>query len=202
LLNRESFRDIKYGQVHIRTTKQGQRIKYTCPRCSRNYKVAARRVGEKHLCSHCGKSSRINPPEGVRIAAAGPPEQSPPVVESAVLGYLQDYLDTLRPDQEWFFESRPGERLHPVMLRRIFCFYAKQAGLNEKYSWHALRHGRGVFINDKFDDLVMVRDSLRQKSLSAAEFYVNLSPKKQARYQKELDEEVGKMDLGLEPEQL
>lgn len=198
ILCRECFRDLKYGQVHIRTKKQGQRIKFTCPECKRRYRVSATRIGSNHECSHCGMASRITLPAGSTLLDTAPPEKSPPVVETAVQAYVESYLEKLRPDQTWLFESAPGRPLRPSQMRKIFCFYLIQTKLNRKYSWHALRHGRGVMIMDKFEDLVMVRDSLRQKSLSAAEFYVNLSPKKQAAYRDALDKVVGELDLGID----
>jgi len=103
----------------------------------------------------------------------------------------------MRPEQTCLFESSPGRQLNKDHLRAIFNSYVMLAGLNRKYSWHALRHGRGVLIMDQFEDLVMVRDSLRQKSLSAAEFYVNLSPKRRQEYQNTMDGVTKNMDLGM-----
>jgi len=198
LLCRETFRDLQYGQVHIRTTKQGVRVPYTCRECKRRYRVSAARAGQEQACGHCGTKGRITLPQTFRNADTRPPEKSPPVVESAVIAYVQKYLsECMRPDQQWLFEGAPGRHLHRDSLRAILNHYLMAAGLCSKYSWHALRHGRGVLVYDKFDDLVMVRDSLRQKSLSAAEFYVNLSPKKQAAYRSALDDVVKDMDVGV-----
>jgi hypothetical protein len=61
------------------------------------------------------------------------------------------------------------------------------------YSWHALRHGRGIYIWERFKDLVKVKDALGQKSLSAAEWYVNLSPAQREDALKVLDKDAMEM---------
>jgi integrase len=199
LINRETFRDLEHGEVHIRTKKQGMRVRYTCPDCKRRYRVAAARAGQMQTCGHCGAQGKIRLPQGVTKADAAPPECSPPVVETVVHDYVRNYLDNvMRPEQEWLFESAPGKRLARDYLRQIFNRYSMAAGLNPKYSWHCLRHGRGVMIMDQFDDLVMVRDSLRQKSLGAAEFYIHLSPAKAAKYREALDRVSDKLEIGME----
>jgi len=198
LMHRESLRDLEHGQLHIRTTKQGVRVPYTCENCKRRFRVSALRAGQEQTCSHCGKAGTITIPRTLRGIDTAPPEKSPPVVETVVLEYLREYLkEYMREEQEWLFEGGAGKPIAKDYLRQILNYYIMAAGLNPKYSWHALRHGRGVLLMDEFDDPVMVRDSLRQKSLGAAEFYIHLSPKKQALYRATLDKASKKLDIGL-----
>jgi len=199
LLTRDALRDLAFGQLHIRTTKQGLRVVFVCAGCKRRFRVAAHRSGEEQECGHCGTKGIIRLPRGTPKDRIGPPEKSPPVVEQAVQDYLTRYVrEAMRPEQNWLFEAAPGKPMTKNHLRNIFNSYIMLAGLNPKYSWHTLRHGRGVLLADQFDDIIMVRDSLRQRSVSAAEFYMHLSPRKQAKYRDALDGVSQGLDLGLD----
>lgn len=116
-----------------------------------------------------------------------PPEKSPPVVETKVLEYVRIYLQGMRPDQRWLLESTPGEHISESHMHRVFNHYVLAAKLDPAYSFHALRHGRGVRIYEKFEDFVMVRDMLRQKSISSTEWYMHLSPQRKQKLRDALD---------------
>lgn len=183
ILERDNFRALE-DQVYIRTKKQEPRVRVTCS-CGRRWRVAARRVGTEVPCPNCLSLARV---KGDKSMDTNPPERSPPVVESRVKDYLKVYLaESMRPDQRWLIEGHKGEHLSTRMLEVVFGHYVMAAGLDPVYSYHSLRHGRGVMIYERFNDPVMLRDMLRQKSLGATEFYMHLSPAQQQKYLSVLD---------------
>lgn len=95
----------------------------------------------------------------------------------------------MQPAQRWLFPTGPERHIHPETLRKIFAHYVLKSGLDPAYSWHSLRHGRGVVVFERFEDSVMVRDMLRQKSLSSAEMYMHLSPKRAEALRLQLESE-------------
>lgn len=194
ILERASFRYLDDGQVMLRTKKQVPRIPLNCSHCGRRWRISGKLIKEgrkKANCPRCNETSNI--PLGLNIDL-NPPEYSVPAVETKVLDYIEEYLDQMRPDQQWLLESKPGTRLSSVQLRRIFNSYAQLCGLPPEYSYHSLRHGRGVLIWERFKDLVMVKNMLRQKSLSSAEVYMHLSPDNKRKYQAALDEAMEEED--------
>lgn len=175
-LTRETFRDIDKDEAHIKTLKSSDRIQFTCHHCHRRRRLALNRSGQKYTCGGCGKESPV--PESKNKNAQSLPEKSPPAIEVEVIEYVKDYIKNhMKEDQNYLFETNAGP-ISKSYVSRIFGHYVNKAGLSLIYSWHALRHGRGVFLWERFTDLVMVRDMLRQKSLSSAEVYVHMSPKR------------------------
>lgn len=189
ILERTSFRHIGDHEAYIRTLKSVPRLPARCGKCGRKWRVSHRSVGQSVECPNCGGRHEVRNP-GPAIDAT-PPEKQPPVIETPVVEYIQRYLQyDMRSDQRWLFESKPGVHLSRRMAEVVFAHYTISAGFDPEYSFHSLRHGRGVHIWERFRDDVMVRDMLRQKTLSAAEFYLHLSPEKQAEYKTVLDSDV------------
>lgn len=187
ILERNSFRFLNDGQVMLRTKKQVPRIALNCSHCGRRWRISGRLIKEGRASAHCPRCNvAATVPAGININL-DPPEHSVPAVETKVLDYVEAYLAQMRPDQRWLLESRPGTRLSSVQLRKIFNSYAQLCGLPREYSYHSLRHGRGVLVWERFKDLVMVKGMLRQKSLSSAEVYMHLSPDVKRQYQAALD---------------
>lgn len=186
-LERTNFDEIEDGVVMLLTMKQTPRLPMQC-RCGRKYRVSAKRLGETYPCPSCGLANRVNLPAGQRSLDLNPPHRSPPVVETSVRQYAMRYLsERMRPDQRWLFETTTDKHLSVTQARRIFNFYLVEAGLNPKLSFHALRHGRGVLVYEKFEDLVMVRDSLRHLDTATAGIYAQISPKKAEEYRSKLE---------------
>lgn len=70
----------------------------------------------------------------------------------------------------------PYERVFALttsQLRRCFAYYRDRAGLNRHYSFHALRHFRGVQLYKRFKDPQLVKESLRHRRLSSTEVYIH-----------------------------
>ena len=106
------------------------------------------------------------------------PEQRLPYMEPQALKYFQGYLAGLREGQEWLFEPHrnPGAHLGPWTLGQCFGTYAQAAGLDPEYSWHSLRHGRGMQLWSKFRDLKVVAEFLGHKNVMTASIYIHLDP--------------------------
>lgn len=181
-IERAWFRHINSEEVYVRRSKSVPRISFTCSKCNRKARVSATKINTEHQCGRCGAKQRVVCTKEIDMR---PPEKLAPVVERWVLDHVKNYMSTyMRGNQRWFFEGNyndhtPLEDIPPIcvsQLERIFSSYCKNAGLDSLYSWHALRHGRGVMIWERFHDLVMVRDMLGQKSLSSAEIYIQMSP--------------------------
>lgn len=185
-LSRESFRHIHDGEVHIRTSKSIPRMPVTCGNCGRRWRTTAKNIGKKVECSRCGHFIDVKAP--VAALDLTPPEKQPPVLEHFVCEYIRHYLEfRMREDQDWLIEGHVGHKLKTRQLEKIFGHYAMRCGLGPRYSFHALRHGRGVHVYERFQDLNMVKGMLRQKSLTSAEIYVHMSPAKQEEYRRKLE---------------
>jgi len=187
ILERNTFRGLDHQQVFIRTMKNMPRVSTSCGGCGRRWSVSVVRVGKPVNCPRCGVEVTVPTPR--RAVDLNPPEKSPPVVETKVLEYVRTYLQEMRPDQRWLLESTPGEHISVPHMHRVFNYYVLAAQLDPAYSFHALRHGRGVRIYEKFEDFVMVRDMLRQKSISSTEWYMHLSPQRKQKLRDALDTE-------------
>jgi len=186
ILDRDSFRFLDSGQAMIRTSKNLPRIPVICTECSRRWRVSVSRIGKLFPCPRCGRDTLV---KGKADQDLTPPEKMPPVVETRVIKYLQGYLKKMPPEQQWLFTGSGDAHLSVSQLRKVFNFYICNSKLPRVTSFHSLRHGRGVYIYERFKDHVMVRDMLRQKSLSAAEFYMQLSPARQEEYRSVLDQD-------------
>ncbi len=109
-----------------------------------------------------------------------------PIIEEAVSAYILDYIDKMRPDQRWLFESNTGNHVSQSYLSRIFNTYAKQTGLDNRYAWQSLRHGRGFRLWSLCHDLTMVSQALRC-NLMGAQKYAKLDPENEKEFKKTLN---------------
>lgn len=123
------------------------------------------------------------------------PEKEPPFVEKEVIAYAKKYLSTvMRKDQDWLFESSHGSHVSTHWARKIFAHWILCAKLDPLYSFHSLRHGRGVMVWDVTGDLVAVSKCLRHKDVKAAQIYAHLSPKKRDEYRKAMESNYGESE--------
>ena len=85
---------------------------------------------------------------------------------------LQEYLRSL-PDEQ----RQPWQRVFPITRQsahRTFKYYAKLAGLSPAYSFHALRHFRGVQVYQETRDPKLCQQALRHANLASTEPYIHL----------------------------
>lgn len=186
MVDRETFRYIDQNEIRIKTLKNAPRIRVHCPKCDRRWRVSVKRCGTDTECSRCGMT--VSVPEQIGTVTDATPEKIPPVIETPVIEYIKNYMKRMPDDQEFFFLGRyENEPIDVRTARKFFKEYCVAAGLSKNYSFHALRHGRGVHIWERFKDLVMVRDMLRQKSVTSAEWYMRISPDRQEELREVLD---------------
>lgn len=194
LLERRHFANLEKEDIAlIPRLKQGERVPVACQGvfsgqpCGRRARVAASRIGQEWICPRC--STRTVIPQPKEAPHVGVVERDPPVIEEAVVRVVTEYMaNVMRPDQRYFFEGRRGQHISKSQMSRIFGTYVRLAGLSDKYSFHSLRHGRGVMLWSEFQDLVLVSKSLGHKDLKSAQIYAGLDPEKKAAYKKRLDE--------------
>lgn len=92
---------------------------------------------------------------------------------------LSEYVAKLPKGQRWLFESRKarGEPIDRKTVHRTFKFFAKLAGLNPAYSFHALRHYRGCKMWQATHDLKFCQSQLRHSRMMTTEKYVHMDEK-------------------------
>lgn len=177
ILERRHFDEIDHDVAKIPTLKQRERVRYTCTKCHKVARVAISRIGQKFPCPRCGHNNIIKQPKIPITNLNGIPEKEPPIIEEQVVEFVMDYVGNhMRPDQKYLIETFPGQHISTSYLSRIFNTYLIAAGLSNKISWHALRHGRASKLFRMFKNMIMVRDCLRQKGTQMAELYSHLDP--------------------------
>lgn len=109
-----------------------------------------------------------------------PPEIKVTDVEPEVADYIQQYLQKFG-GQPWMFCNGHDCQRHVSAwsLNQMFATYADAAGLPPEFSWHALRHGRGMTVWAATKDMKAVQAALRHKSIAMAEKYSHMDPEKQ-----------------------
>ncbi len=188
LLRRDHFRLLDRGKVFIPTLKRGVRVPCECS-CGRKYRVAALRIGELWPCPRCGKRHKVTyngPP-----IDHSPPEIAPYMVEDEVAEYIGAYIKSgMSQEQDCLFgmARMPQTPASDWTLERIFATYAANAGLGNEYSFHALRHGRGMQLWQQFHDLKLIQSMLRHKDIAAAQIYAHLDPQRRDEYKARLSE--------------
>jgi len=189
ILDAHALRSIEKGVAYIRTLKRRKRIKHRCENCKRSFTLSRRRAGTMHRCTSCASESRVA--EAKDVEELLPSEVPMSIITSDVIEYARDYMKSMRANQAWLFESSkyPGKHLSPCQLQCIFNAYLMRSGLNPKYSWHALRHGRGVQLWEvSGHDAKVVQDGLRHSSpVTSMAIYAHMSPERRSEILKLLD---------------
>jgi site-specific recombinase XerD len=193
LLSRRTFQDVKDGVVYIKTLKQGPKIKAVCRECGRTTRFALGKKGQEYFCVKCKKRGII---DGELTSTELLPERELPTMEQKVIEVISFYIaNFMKPENVYLFESRPGVHLCKEQVRKIFSHYILLSGIDKLFSWHSLRHGRGVFVWERFENLQMVREMLRQKSLSSTEVYIHMSPQSKEKLRNSLEKNMPVIDF-------
>lgn len=192
-LNRHAMRLLSLKRVLVPTLKQARKVTCVCrgPLCAKKskkglplqFKASRSRIGESQFCARCGYENTIYCDEK-NAPPPTAPEKSPSFLEPELISEIEAYMsDRMRPDQQYLFEprGRPGRHVSAWTLQKMFNTYAmrldKDNPLLKQYSWHSLRHGRGVQVYENLDNIKSVQDALRHASQRSSEIYVHLSPK-------------------------
>ena len=202
LLTRSSFRTMDEGSAMIPTLKKSPRIPARCESCGRKFRVAVGRIDTEYPCSRCGKPVEIRGTKTQKKLSRAP-EVEIPIPETTVRQFIATYLLGLPNGQEHLFVARPesDEHQHTPLLGRsiakIFGSWVVAAGLSPKYSFHALRHGRGVQLYEGTKDLKFVQTCLRHDNMATSEIYVHLSPDNVAKFSGELERRALSVEQSL-----
>jgi integrase len=132
----------------------------------RSVEVTTIQVGD------CSKLKEEPPRLDVRTAKQRSKDGHPPIDEVTVpktAAYsLKKWIGKLP-------KTSPSDLVFQVQtrqLRRLFRHYARLAGIDDSYSFHSLRHFRGVQLYTKYRDIVLVKESLRHRRITTTEIYV------------------------------
>ncbi len=197
LFQRHHFRDmIDNFTIYCPTLKQSEKIKFRCKGylhdgrdCGRMCHVKASAAGQEHTCYRCGTIGTVPTPKGE--LSTGVVDVEIDVIDEHTIHYIQDYLDHhMRPDQEWLFEGWKGKHICDGTVNRIFNTFLVAAGLDPRYSYHSLRHRRGVQVYTEFKDLVLVKKSLRHKNIATSQIYADLDAELKEQYRAQLSKKA------------
>lgn len=101
------------------------------------------------------------------------PVQIDDVTKKEIVGYLRQFTSK---DQPWLFPGRNG----PISARKAVAWFKSAvlgAGLNPRYSFHALRHYRGITLWQQTGNLLVVKNELRHADVKVSEKYVHMDGK-------------------------
>jgi len=73
------------------------------------------------------------------------------------------------------FQSRDGRRISLRHVQRRFEEWVKKAGITAKVSVHGLRHGFASRLYERTGDLLLVKEALRHRSITATIIYARVS---------------------------
>mgnify|MGYP001574838250 CR=1 FL=1 len=107
----------------------------------------------------------------------------PVIVPKNIIDSIQEYIwkNPAINGRIWKFS-----RQYAFKLFKSIC---KKAGLNPKYSPHALRHAHGVMISDITNgNMIEIKNRLRHSSIKSTEFYVHCSEAKQKELSNKIEE--------------
>lgn len=100
-----------------------------------------------------------------------PPEKAV-LVDRYTRKVLEEYLHVMPEEQQWLFPGRfPGKHVHRDVVAKKFKELVCHAGLNQKYSFHCLRHYRGLVLWRSTKDLRFVRQQLRNTQYLSTKRY-------------------------------
>lgn len=191
-LSRSTFRHVNDHQYYIRRSKRTPRIQVACRNCHHRWRTSCHNDGCTIPCTRCGEPVKC---ASTRELDVNPPEVQPPTMERYVGEYYRAYeAECMKPDCEWLFPGYGDAHIGAPQVQRIFAYHLLQTNLDPAYSYHALRHGRGVFIHDKFErakenPLLVVKEMLGHKSINSTQIYAHMSDEKKARARELIEDE-------------
>jgi len=97
----------------------------------------------------------------------------PVAVDKQTRELFAEYLAKMPKEQFFLFENDLNA-INRKTAHRLFKKYAKLAGLNKAYSFHALRHYRGCKMWKATKDLKFCSSQLRHSQMATTEKYVHM----------------------------
>lgn len=119
-----------------------------------------------------------------------PPRKPIDRIENYAVEYVKNYINSrMHPEQRYLFITRSiKSHISARMLDRVFHTYLIKAGLPDSYTWHSLRHARGVFAYESLKDIVKVQKMLRHKSLDSTSQYMHMLEDSKGEDQRKLEQ--------------
>jgi integrase len=108
-----------------------------------------------------------------------------PKARVRVLGYMAKLR---KPGDQWPFPGRDGKPLSIRQATRWFKTAALGAGLNPKYSYHALRHYRGISAWEANREMKIVASLLRHVKEETSYKYMHMSQKEKHKAVEKIEE--------------
>lgn len=91
----------------------------------------------------------------------------PPAARRAVLEYVRSLPEGERAPDDLIFPITPQQ------AERLFKHYCRIAGLSPLYTFHSMRHYRGLTLYEESHDLELVREALGHSGLASTQVYVH-----------------------------
>jgi len=91
----------------------------------------------------------------------------------AFLNRVQIYFENYKV-KTWIFIERDKLHIPEWKAQRIFKTVAALAGLNPRYSIHALRHCRGIAVYKEYKDIRAVQTLLRHRNINSSVVYTEM----------------------------
>lgn len=129
----------------------------------------------------CFKGLSRNMVEIETLKQRGHPSR-PVFIDDTTRKVFEEYIEKMKPGQYWLFPSRrlKGKHLSKEYAQILFKKFIHCAGLKPTYSFHSLRHFRGLALWKGSKDLKFVQDQLRHKSMRTSEVYVHMDDRDKA----------------------
>jgi site-specific recombinase XerD len=108
-----------------------------------------------------------------------------------VRGLMRGY----KPDGEYYFSSRQGERMARTRLWQIVKGFMESAGLPAWATIHSLRHSLAVHMLDAGLQLEDVRDQLRHKRIASTDVYGAISTRRRNDYLSRMEQSAAVVKL-------
>jgi site-specific recombinase XerD len=99
-----------------------------------------------------------------------------------ILRYLRAYLTERGNMPGALFLSRKGGKLSTRQIRRLFEGYAEKMPEDKRHP-HVLRHSIAIHMVEQGEDVRLINQHLRQKSMQSTSVYVQIADKKRLEMQ-------------------
>lgn len=105
--------------------------------------------------------------------------------------YFRKWLATMPAELRFLFPGRAaGSHISVTHAERVFKDCARAAGLSPAYTFHSLRHYRGVQLWRATKDNECVRRQLRHKSGASASVYIHMDEEETVGVAKKIDDDL------------
>jgi integrase len=106
-------------------------------------------------------------------------------------GFFRKLLASMPAGQHFLFPGRAqGSHISVTHAERVFKDCARAAGLTAAYTFHSLRHYRGVQLWRATKDIEHVRRQLRHKSSTSTSVYIHMDEEETVGVARKIDDDL------------